>query len=303
MEYRKIQITGESTYIISLPKKWVNKSNLHKGDTLLIEEKGDGLWLKTREGAGKFSEIDVKNKKKEFLGRLLITRYIKGYDVITFKSDKFIEPEKRKYLKKMSQYLIGMEPFGETSKELMFKMLMYEGVDLMSTASRMHEMSFSSLKELINAIKNPKTVDKNLFKSIIEGDNEIDKFYFLVLRQLSNTYGSDVTAWVQIIKSIERLSDHIENIAKLMLEGQGFDDIEVYEHLVELYGEVMLSLRSGHPDMAEEVLVRIEKLRGDEKKLLDKLQKKRDKSLLVYESFRRMGEYVSDIAEGVINLH
>ena len=303
MEYRKIQITGESTYIISLPKKWVKKSNLNKGDTIIIEEKGEGLWLKTREGGSRFSEIDVKDKTKEFLARLLITRYIKGYDVITFKSDKFIEPDKRKHLKKMSQYLIGMEPFGETSKEIMFKMLMYEGVDLTSTVSRMHEMSFSSLKDIINAIKNQENINENFLKSIIDGDNEIDKFYFLILRQLSNTHCSDVTAWFQIVKSIERLSDHIENIANLLLEGQGFDEIESYEPLVELYGEVMLSLRSGHPDMAEEVLVEIEKLRVKERKLLDNLQKKRDKSLLVYESFRRIGEYVSDIAEGVINLH
>ncbi|OYT53812.1 MAG: hypothetical protein B6U72_04735 [Candidatus Altiarchaeales archaeon ex4484_2] len=303
MEYRKIQITGESTYIISLPKKWVKKSNLNKGDTIIIEEKGEGLWLKTREGGSRFSEIDVKDKTKEFLARLLITRYIKGYDMITFKSDKFIEPDKRKHLKKMSQYLIGMEPFGETSKEIMFKMLMYEGVDLTSTVSRMHEMSFSSLKDIINAIKNQENINENFLKSIIDGDNEIDKFYFLILRQLSNTHCSDVTAWFQIVKSIERLSDHIENIANLLLEGQGFDEIESYEPLVELYGEVMLSLRSGHPDMAEEVLVEIEKLRVKERKLLDNLQKKRDKSLLVYESFRRIGEYVSDIAEGVINLH
>ncbi len=303
MEYRRIQITGESTYIVSLPKKWVKENNLNKGDTLLIEEKGDGVWIKTKDMKGKFSEINVKKKSKEFLGRLLITRYIKGYDVITFKSDKFIEPEKRKYLKKMSNYLIGMEAFGETSKEITFKMLMQEGVDLISTVSRMHEMTFSSLKELIIGLKNPDRLTDNFLKSIIEADNEVDKFYFLILRQLSSTYGSDLTAWVQIVKSIERLSDHLENIAQLILEGEKFDEIGIYEPLIELYGEVILSLRSGHPDMAEEVLREIEKLRVKEKKLLEDMQHKRDKSLLIYESFRRIGEYISDIAEGVINLN
>ncbi|MEM2505807.1 MAG: AbrB/MazE/SpoVT family DNA-binding domain-containing protein, partial [Nitrososphaeria archaeon] len=34
-EIRKIQITGKSTYIISLPKKWVKSLNLKQGSQLI----------------------------------------------------------------------------------------------------------------------------------------------------------------------------------------------------------------------------------------------------------------------------
>ena len=32
IETRKVQITGGSTYVISLPKKWINKVKIKSGD-------------------------------------------------------------------------------------------------------------------------------------------------------------------------------------------------------------------------------------------------------------------------------
>ena len=37
---RKIQFTGNSTYIISLPKKWINELGLKQGDQVSIGRKG-----------------------------------------------------------------------------------------------------------------------------------------------------------------------------------------------------------------------------------------------------------------------
>ena len=306
MDYRRIQITGESTYIISLPKKWVRKNNISKGDTLLIEEEGDGILIKPRDKKDKFIEIDVKDRNVDFLSRLLITRYIKGYDIITFKSENFIEPEKRKCLKDTSNLLIGMEPFGETSREIMFKMLMQEGIDLISTISRMHEMSFLSLRDIIDGIRNPNHLDNNLLRSIIEGNNEIDKFYFLILRQLSDTCSSDIIAWIQIVSGIERISDHIEDISHILLENKDgkFSDMSknmyIYEPLIELYGKVMLSLRSGHLEMADEVIRGAEDLIVKGGEVLCDIN---DRSILIHKGFTKIGEHISNIAEGVINLH
>ncbi|HIE34094.1 MAG TPA: phosphate uptake regulator PhoU [Candidatus Altiarchaeales archaeon] len=303
MDYRKIQLTGESTYTISLPKKWVRRNGLKKGDSLQIEEEGDELIIRVEKEKEKSGSIEIKNEDKKALSRILITRYIQGYNSIDFTSKKFIEPEKKKHLKIVSNYLIGMEPFGETSKEIVFRMLMQESGDLISTIDRMHEMSFSSLRSIIEGLKNPDKINENFLRSVIEGDDEIDKFYFLVLRQLSNKYGPDATAWVQIVKSIERLSDHIERIARHTLEGGMPEYQEHYESLILLYGQVMLSLRSGNPKMAEEVLNGIEKFRGKERKLLEKMDHEDKNSVLINESFRRIGEYISDIAEGIINMY
>jgi len=36
IETRKVQITGGSTYVISLPKKWINKVKIKSGDGIGI---------------------------------------------------------------------------------------------------------------------------------------------------------------------------------------------------------------------------------------------------------------------------
>ena len=82
MEYRKIQVTGDSTYIISLPKTWVKKNKLDKGDVLSVVEKGDEVVLRLKDEKEKEFEVKIQTSDAEFLSRLLITKYIQGYDTI-----------------------------------------------------------------------------------------------------------------------------------------------------------------------------------------------------------------------------
>ena len=37
-EFRKLQVTGGSTIIVSLPKEWVKSNDLKKGDVVSLEE-------------------------------------------------------------------------------------------------------------------------------------------------------------------------------------------------------------------------------------------------------------------------
>jgi phosphate uptake regulator len=42
MEGRKLQLAGGSTYLVSLPKRWVQTSGLKAGDTLFVQTELDG---------------------------------------------------------------------------------------------------------------------------------------------------------------------------------------------------------------------------------------------------------------------
>ena len=42
VEYRKLQVTGGSTYIVSLPKRWITENNLKPSDTVGIEHLSSG---------------------------------------------------------------------------------------------------------------------------------------------------------------------------------------------------------------------------------------------------------------------
>ncbi|MBN2251302.1 MAG: phosphate uptake regulator PhoU [Candidatus Altiarchaeota archaeon] len=303
MEYRKIQVTGESTYIVSIPKNWVKKNGLEKGDIVYLMERGDELMLKLKEEKEKETEVKIKTSDVEFLARLLITKYIQGYDSVVFSSKDYMDPKIRSHLIKVSAYLIGMEPFGETKDSITFRMFMKDARNLMESVERMHDISMLSLRELLEELESD-TFNENILNGIIQRDEEIDKFYFLILRQLSSMSGFEAMIWAQIAKNMERLSDHIENIAVLMKEKKKIkkEDVELFRQLVDLYGDVMLTLKNVDLSMAEEVLINVEKFREAKKKVMDNLDAAGRKNILAYTSFGRIGEYISDIGESVINL-
>ncbi len=66
METRKVQVTGKSTYVVSLPKKWVTSVQLRNGDSIALIPMPDGTML-----------INPKLKKteKELTKRVILGRY------------------------------------------------------------------------------------------------------------------------------------------------------------------------------------------------------------------------------------
>jgi phosphate uptake regulator len=303
MDYRRIQLTGESTYIVSLPKKWVTKNNLNKGDTLSLIETGDEIILRAKEEKETETEIELGKKNLDLITRTLITKYIQGYDTVVIKSKGYITPEIRKGLKDISSLLIGMEEFGETSNEITFRMLMREKGNVEDTVLRMHRMSLSSLEELLKNIS-PGEYNENILKDIVRRDSDIDKFYFLVLRQLSSLGSYDAIMWIQVAKSIERISDHVENIASHMLAGGKVKEEHMKEHekLIEMYSDVRLALVNRSAKKADEILGQVKSFRVRETQMMNGLKSTNPDTLLIYGSFRRIGEYISDIAEVIINM-
>ena len=303
MEYRKIQLTGESTYIVSLPKTWVTKNKIEKGDVVYVIEKGEEIILRLKEEKEKEVEIKIKTNDLEFLGRLLITKYIQGYDTIVFSAKGHLDHRIRENLIQVSSFLIGLEPFGESKNSITFRMLMTGGKNVIESIERMHDLSILSLRELIDYIDSGMN-NENRLNGIIQRDNEIDKFYFLILRQLSTSDGFESIIYGQVAKSLERISDHIETVASLLKEGKRMkpDDFKLFRQVTDLYGDVMLTLKNRDLASAEAILQKIQKFRVAEKKIMSNLDDTGAKNILVYASFRRIGEYISDIAESVINL-
>ena len=42
VEFRKLQVTGGSTYIVSLPKNWIKANNLNPSDIVSVEQLPSG---------------------------------------------------------------------------------------------------------------------------------------------------------------------------------------------------------------------------------------------------------------------
>ena len=109
MEARKIYVSGGSTYVISLPKKWVKKTNLKAGDSLVVTEQGSSLLIETSviEKESRVKEIKISQvTSSEALERIIIAYYLVGYDTIKIKLDRKDHLAYRDSIRKILDYLI-----------------------------------------------------------------------------------------------------------------------------------------------------------------------------------------------------
>ena len=87
MHARKLVKAGAASHTISLPKSWLDKNMLKKGDTLFIIEKSDSelaITPKTGEENTRKKEItiDVDNKGVGSIQREITSAYVNNYSKI-----------------------------------------------------------------------------------------------------------------------------------------------------------------------------------------------------------------------------
>ena len=132
MEIRKVQITGGSSYIVSLPKGWIKDSGIQKNDPLGLIVQPDGSLTVTPKITGKMAErvkiFDLNNiEDSEHLYRLLIGAYVTGFNTIKIISPARIPSFAHKAVRMFIQASIGQEISEETEKTIVIKDLLNPG--------------------------------------------------------------------------------------------------------------------------------------------------------------------------------
>jgi phosphate uptake regulator len=338
-EKRKIQLTGGSTLTISLPIKWAREAGLKQGDELSLIQRSDNSLVITSE---KKEKDQIKSAEFEFSEeesfednfRYLIAYYLVGYDLVKLLSPNGFGAEERKRIKEeVRKRLIGMEVVGESSREIALQsFLKYEDFTLRDAIRSMSEIILSMHVDAISSLKES---DANLAEDVIERDNEIDRFYLLIVRQLKAAMSDpdlarkigvgrqrDSLGYRIIAKSMERIGDHVENIAKnswminpkstvsgpVSLGGKSLEGIkEIGFRAENLFNKTLASLSNTNMKEANEAIrdanALINKLEGINERVLAEELSITDKIhvLSILESLGRIAKYCTDIAEVTIN--
>lgn len=328
-EKRRIQLTGGSTYTISLPIKWARDAGIKQGDELSILQRSDNslllLPVRQREGELKCAELELSKKESfEDNFRYLIAQYLIGADIVKLLSPSGFEAEERRRIKEeVRNRLIGMEVVGESSREIVLKsFLKYEDFTLHDAIQSMSRIIMAMLDDAIYALEHS---DKNRAKDIVERDNEIDRFYLLIVRQLKAAVSDpelakkievgrprDSLGFRIIVKSMERMGDHIENIAKhdqLLSAPVGAAKIkEIGMRTKALFAKTLDSLATRDILKANEAIrdanLLIDRVKELNEQFLAEEWSTTDKihALSIVESIDRIAKYCQDIAEITINL-
>lgn len=323
-----MQFTGNSTYIVSLPIKWVRDVGLEAGDTLTLTPMPNKNLLvsssaSSRENSVLKASIDyIHSDSAENNLRILISHYLVGYDVIKLTTKKGFSAYDRKYIKdSVRQKLIGLELVEESRNELVFQCLLnYNDLPLGRVIKNMYGLVVSMLEDSMTGLRNHNV---EIAEDVIQRDDDVDRFYLLSVRQLKASIDDielsekigiknprECLGYRLITKSIERIGDHAVRISRSVLnldKGTKPDD--------SIFKMADLSLKvfaSSIDSIAEEDTQLINKVVVEAKKVSQfgvSLQSKNGDDSgnielsMILESLRRVAEYSADIAEVAINMN
>lgn len=333
-EVRRIQLTGRSSYIITLPKRWVDILELKKGDSISISQRDDdALILRPRKShqISEKKEIEANislGKDLESDIRKIISFYLVGFNTIQLRSkNERLTLDQREYIKdNIRTKLVGSEIITESQDTMTIQVLLsYSELTVVNALRRMFAIAKSMHIDAIGALKD---LDKNLAGEIVKMDDEVDRFSFFIIRQLKLAIQNqslikeiglndprDILGYRLTTKSIERIADHASNIARNILTLENEIKPEFYSMLLEmssfasiLFTDVEKAFFSLNYGLAEKVLKKGRNIISMEKKTIEHLLEEKlspndlSKLRIILESIRRIAEYGTDIAEIVLNL-
>jgi phosphate uptake regulator len=335
VELRKLQMTGGASYTVSLPKDWVKEQGLKVGDVVAVMPRADSsLTLVPHEkipaGQNKGAEVTVapqKDQDKEQVLRTILAQYLAGYDVIKVRFPPSAKPDLRTYLREAARRMfVGSEIIEESNDELIVQCLSsYGDLPAPKVISRMSLIAKLMLRDAVESLKGR---DPAMAEEIVRRDEEIDRFYLFIIRQLTMAVLNrslileigladprDCLVYRVVSKSLERIADHATSIAKMSagienpLPPKLIDEISKASDItISVLEDALKSLAKSDGTIANGAIVSAKRVEREAENVMDKLfsfkltQKTIVAVRLALESLKRISEYSEDVAEMAINL-
>jgi phosphate uptake regulator len=229
METRKVQVTGGSTYTVSLPKEWATENDVSAGSVVEFHAEEDLLLLSPRRENDRVEgTLDISGLEEDHeLTRAVMTMYVSGFDVITLETPR-ISPQQRRAVRDAVQGLVGLEVIEETSDRVVLQDLLDSSeLSVHNAITRMQLVSLTMLEDAIEALV---TDDDDLAADVIHRDEDVDRLWYMVSR-VFRTVLRNPTAATEIgfpretvfdyqssARQLERIADHATKIAELSRE-------------------------------------------------------------------------------------
>lgn len=325
---RRIQISGGSTYTISLPKKWIDELGIKNGDNMTIIKNANrsmtlfpGL---DSEKTPKKAIFTISQKdSEESIRRKIVALYLTGYKTIqvTSKGVKILPEHSRLIKDLVRKSMIGTEIVEADSESITIQILTRLPELTFDVAlKRMYLMTANMHREAMEALKK---FDTEYGEEVVRMDDEVDRFSLYMMRTLimaiqnsSMLYDvglerpSDCLNYRTVISRIERIADHAALIAKRIkflkepLEPKILKELESLSNdAITCFENSISALAKKDHILAEKVAVNISQVVEKEKELMYGMKESKNSTIVKFtlEDIRRTAEYSSDIIETVVN--
>ncbi len=327
METRKVQFTGNSTFTISLPKDWIDKMGIRRGDVVgLVRDNRGTITITPSIDARKDYRSKVINLQKEspaHLERMLIGAYIMGFDTIIVRAKERIDNAVKEKVRQFTRSVTGVEIVEETINSVTIKDLS-DPMELSQEKGvrRLHLIVRSMAVDAMDAFQKG---DQTLAVDVINRDSDADRIYWIIMKEhnmmtrdprlaerLKMTI-EESTSYFQIARYLERIGDHGVQIARAVTAITDYAIPRELMHKFELAHSQALKMLDGSisayfkgsAEDANDVIDDRDNLKTLLRDISISIQKiKAEEAVqlaLIEESVRRIAYYATDISEVTIN--
>lgn len=332
IEFRKVQITGKSSYIVSLPKNWIKNNKIKRGDTIAIMEEDEGQLriakvLETKKKERPAPKIILDNLSDSEIITTLLGNYVMGVDSLEIVSKKGeIDPLQKKVAVNSIRNLIGFEVISESQSSIKVKNLLEpSNFHLGEVVTRMALVSSSMFKKAVKGIVNMSPTN---LKEIEAQDDEVDRLYLLIQRLLTLGIRDKVIArkiglensgasmgWSIVVRGIERIADSSKEIAQQIETLRNLkipEDIQKFyaklsEEAITLIDEILTAGTQRDTKTAFEILRKVERIYRTLKEIRNAESEKtmETEALLTLETInyalKQILQYANDYLKVIIN--
>src|SRR6056297_2447195 len=228
METRKVQVTGGSTYTVSIPKTWATDNDVEAGTEIEFHPDGDSLFLTPRSEAERTrGTLDISDLSGQALQRAVTTMYVSGFDIIELEAAE-ITTEQRSTIRDAVQSLVGLEVLEETRDRVVVQDLLDSSeLSIHNAVTRMRLISLSMLEDALAALTER---DHDLARDVIGRDDDVDRLWMVVSRIFRATLRTPKASeelglpretcfdYHSSARQLERIGDHATRISMVAQE-------------------------------------------------------------------------------------
>lgn len=326
METRKVQLTGGSTYTVSLPKQWATEHHIEAGRQLYLHPNGDASLVvraaPPEESENTTARVAVDSYTEDNLRRTVQALYAVGMDEFTLTVSSEFSTTQRRVATSATTNLIGLEALEETDNRIVFRNLLSS--DNKSIRQSVLQLEYVTIWMHRNAVMALVNDDTDRAEHVIERDDEADRLFGLVNRRFQRALTSmqeveqlgfdrpTMFDYYTTARQLERVADHAEKIATISLRLEGppaVDSIDEIASLAHQSREIVVDaasvlLGSGSVEQAYTAFTArdqlVEALGPLDRTLHDSSASDTYLLALVLDSVRRTAEYGGNIAETMI---
>ncbi|MGD8545826.1 MAG: PhoU domain-containing protein [Candidatus Bathyarchaeota archaeon] len=293
METRRLQHIKGGSYILSLPKEWIEKRKLERGEEIAVFEEDDGSLML----------LPIKMERKEPQEVLLTfedfsnvraleycigTYYIQGSNKINIKSKSMIPANVKRQLKLLRMDLPGVEVAEERADMISFQVIVDPAA--FSLKSLVEKTSSFALHLQVDAIRSLLEGDFKLAKEVIERSREALRHYRMTIRQVALASSSKAIAkqvdvkdcrecvtFALTARDLNRLVYHSSSIAGHLLTFEGEPEmnheiLDLIKHISDIVREMqkdaVKAFLNEDVNLAIITMAKMNNIRRKEKELL-----------------------------------